>query len=222
MKKSLLIATLITLNGSAMAMVDWTPYLKGMQNFGGDGCDIRGHSDIPEWNADVFLGQKNGKYLKSNMPKALQNSVSKYTAKRSPYQDPYADTTFYDVDIQLKNAVAFNKPITRITSKWGNTYKFTVHFSDGNFAGIKPQFYMTVNDTKYPVGSNKYWAYDAGDSYGSYYSISQAQYNKLKNGEDVAVIAIHDNGWHTNDFGEYSLNFNSKNKTISCHFRFFE
>lgn len=128
MLKSVLFTALAVISLPVAAKsVDWTPYLKGMQN----GCDLQDlygngvktlsytsddYANEDDDVSDLFglSGQRpsGGEPMygkKSNMPKALQPSVSKYQIKDG-----------YTVNVYLKNAVAFGQPIHRISFSNGD------------------------------------------------------------------------------------------------------
>lgn len=219
MLKSILVVVLLMASGSAMAKsVDWTPYLKGMQ----ESCDIN-YGDLVELFGD-------GK--KSKMPKKLQPSVAKYML------EPHEKTS-----VQLKNATAFGQPITRIVFEHPETsyVSLTVYFANSNFTKIKPQLFLKLEDEKYSVGTNKAWSMLARetsemDEHGypivkyshSPISIKQAQVikNSRKNGGDYGkfdgLAYIDNNGWFRDIEGgegesSYSgLSFDVKKKSVMC------
>lgn len=234
MLKSMLALTLFVISSSVVAKsIDWTPYLKGMQ----DSCDLQdiykdgiietpidsdndGVIDYVDGDNDLMklLGMPEGeKGKKSNMPKALQPSVSKYHSKEGGW----------GVDIHLKNAMAFGQPINRINLSYEAGTNLKVYFNNTNFSKLKPQFTLDVDGNKYPVGSNKAWEMTAHENphtntfTPTYKSITSAQAKALsQNNTDVyerGLIIINKNGWSEEWYvGGSGLTFDVKNKHISC------
>ena len=216
MIKSVLAVALIVISMPVTAKgVDWTPYLKGMQNE----CDLK------SINANSVIGLSKGdirQFKKSNMPKALQPSVASYKVVGE------------GVDIRLKNAVAFGQPIYRIAERdegWSN--EFVVYFSNANFTKIKPQFTMTINNQKYPVGTEKSWFFtikynDDTEELTYVYrntNMTSAQtqkvLKKINNDEtgdyDDGLALVNKDGWSYNSpLGGSGLRFDTKTKSISC------
>lgn len=212
MLKPILIAGLLGVNLSAWA-VDWTPYLKSMQNE----CDFS-IINVPT----KALGDGN----KTNIPKSLQPSIVSYAH------------TDEKTDVRLKNATAFGQPITRVVTGYlnGDTFFLTVHFANANFTQIKPQFSIDVDGKSYVVGTKQAWGVtytetDQIDEDGepvidtSYTPISQQQKQQvqrhLSNDDQAAfdaLLEIHENGWRY-DTGKVftSLSFDGKNNSLSCH-----
>lgn len=134
---------------SATAAVDWTPYLKGMQ----DHCSY----DSKEFWQALGFGYPAGEPQKAKTPKALQASVSGYSVKEKK-KLRNGDDHYLDIIIKLKNATAFGEPITKVHYYIGyEFYGLEVTFANNNFTRLKPRFTMTYDGKKYPVGSNKYW-----------------------------------------------------------------
>lgn len=215
MKKLVLVMALIALNGSAMAVVDWTPYLKTMQ----DSCtkpnieQIFGLVETTDeyGGTDYVLKQ-------SKIPKELKASIYKFNESSPHY-----------IDVQLKNAVAFGHPIKSIAYIEEAGYSFTVYFANNNFTQAKANFFFTVNGKKHPVGIHKYWHvtrhYDeqTDTSTSTYKSINKTQYLKydkqIEKGDNnnLNIANIDNNGWY--EGGYYSgrgLSFDTKEKSIKC------
>lgn len=226
MLKSVLFTALAVISLPVAAKsVDWTPYLKGIQN----GCDLQdiyangvkydrdGNPRVDDYDVSDLLGlggqrpsgeePMSGK--KSKMPKALQPSVSKYQIK---------DGT---VNVYLKNAVAFGQPIHRISYEvpW-MAESFTIYFSNANFTKLKPQFYAIVDNKKYPIGKEKHWiaVFDEKTDETTYKSITAAQAKKLKAIGNGHIISITANGWSEEIEYYYGnkLTFDTKTKSIAC------
>ncbi len=196
----------------AFAATDWTNYLKGMQ----DGCKIPN---------DTL--QK-----KTTIPKTLHTSITKYTTKAGGDGEK-------SVDIRLKNATAFGKPITRIVldnGDWFYSRKFHVYFNDGNFSKLKSKFSVKVDNQSYAVGAQKAWRIIIEEDQDGnmintqvisvpYKGSNTNSYKKLMS-DGGTLVVIHENGWWNDDISwgdEGSVDkliFDSKNKRISCEFAF--
>ena len=247
MIKPVLAVALIVISMPVMAKsVDWTPYLKGMQ----DGCNLEdlyqngvkkfavdsdgdGVADGESTDYDLLdlIGVGYGSYgmdhtaikkaKKSNMPKVLQPSVAKYTTKKI---GDYGAR----IDIHLKNAVAFGQRITRIVYGSNHAgevetyYTFTLYFANKDFSKIKSKFYVTINGKKHFIGEKKKWElsdWKDSDS-GVDLIFTEIPFNtKSKSYSDMEAI-ISQNYWHIisrSDAWEGGfLEFNTKNRSISC------
>lgn len=191
---------------------DWSNFLKGVQK----GCDF----NLDEHSLNQKLQKKSG------IPQALQKDITKYTAKTG------ADA-YKSVDVQLKNATAFGKPITRIVldnSEWGYS-AIHLYFTDGNFTKIKSSFTTKVEGKTYAVGTKKAWVFVGEDEdiqatsvpYKGNKPNNYASYDATNRG---GAIVVHENGWwhDSMSYGNYGmiteLSFDSKAKRISCESAF--
>lgn len=218
MLKPILIAGLLGVNLSAWAVVDWTPYFKGMKNE----CDFE--------TLEPFITGKN------KIPKKLQPSITKYIG--GAYNNE-------KTDIRLKNATAFGQPITRIVIEHPETAygSLTIYFANASFTKLKSQFTVNVNGTRHAVGKAQAWGITGiptgkTDEYGtpimklSYTPISQQQMQKIEknywSGEAKETsgfdggLGITNDGFsifHPNNVDisfQIKLTFDAKNKSITC------
>lgn len=213
MTKYLISALILFCTSPALAVTDWTNYLKGMQN---------------ECNYPNKTLQK-----KSTIPKSLHKSIIKYSTQIGADEQK-------SVDIRLKEATAFGKPITRIVldnTEFGSS-TFHVYFKDGNFAKLKPKFFVKVNGKNYTAGERRAWQLDGSYDDKSlsnpkalsipYRGNNSKNYRKLVTDDSNGMTfwITHDNGWwrsylHGADDDDYifstGLDFDSKNKRISCY-----
>lgn len=132
------VLSFITLLATAMhshaSPVDWTPYLKSMQN----SCDRSGLEKLMKTYSST-----------KKLPKELTSSVV----------DIEEDSIFY-FEAKLKNAAAFGYPLVGIEYNMsGNgTYSTNLIFKDVSFMKALPSFYVTSgNGKKHPAGTQKLW-----------------------------------------------------------------
>ena len=117
-------------------ITDWTFYLAPMQ----EGC--------------------NYPYMSSNVPYALKKSVDSVYTKGNPEMEG-DEVTYY---FNLKNAVAFGYPITRVEYLQGYEWShLKVVFADSSFTRLRPSFKLPKTDEYASVEKNNSSGYELGD-----------------------------------------------------------
>lgn len=128
------IALLAISMSSHASSVDWTPYLKSMQN----SCDMSGLDKLMETYSDT-----------KKLPKGLASSVVEIEESGISY-----------FNVKLKNATAFGYPLAEIeySMSMNGTYGTHLIFKDASFMKLVPSFYVTSdNGKKHPAGTQKLW-----------------------------------------------------------------
>lgn len=135
MKTKVIIVTgLSILCLNAQASVDWTPYLKPMQN----GCE------------DLAIRENFPKSLPKVYQKAITATKFKGNLNLEKGDQQYSYTYY------LKDSVAFGKPITAIQMLYGYEWGHTeVFFKDSSFVALRPQFKLPKPDPENPESINK-------------------------------------------------------------------
>lgn len=128
-------------------------------------------------------------YFESNLlPHHLQNSIDKNIRSERGF------------NLELKNAYAFNSELYQIYGNifWGDVY-VKLHFNDDNFMKSLPQFYYYNNGAVGKIFATPYVIErEINDGLGSNYQ-------------------THPHGYSVYDAGmEVQLEFNPRNKTITC------
>lgn len=120
---------------STAQVTDWTFYLAPMQQ----GCEYP--------------------YMSSNVPQVLKKSVDSVYKKSDPEMD---EVTYY---FNLKNAVAFGYPITRVEYLQGYEWShLKVVFADSSFTQLRPSFKLPeLKDEYMSVEKNNNDGYELGD-----------------------------------------------------------
>jgi len=127
---------------STAQVTDWTFYLAPMQQ----GCNHPNMSD--------------------NVPLVLKKSVDSVKRKGNPELEG-DEVTYY---INLKNAVAFGYPITRVEYLQGYEWShLKVVFADNRFTNLRSSFKLPKDDGDMAITRNDSKGYDV-ESYG-YYSL---------------------------------------------------
>ncbi len=195
-----ILATILGFSTSSFA-ADWTNYLKSMQ----DSCKIA--------SIEKSINKK------SDIPKNLHSSISKYSVKNNMFDAK-------DADIRLKNATAFGQPISRITHTISSEGReLTVYFKNNHFINLKPKFSINFDGKNHAVGSKKAWLIYSESEDGTPQKIMNVPYQGengeyFNNQEDWnMVLTIDDMGWSYGgtEYGSYDfLEFNKQQKTITC------
>ena len=121
---------------STAQVTDWTFYLAPMQQ----GCNHPNMSD--------------------NVPLVLKKSVDSVKRKGNPELEG-DEVTYY---INLKNAVAFGYPITRVEYLQGYEWShLKVVFADSSFTRLRPSFKLPKTDEYASVEKNNSSGYELGD-----------------------------------------------------------
>ena len=215
MLKFILTIAILTVSSSVAAKsIDWTPYLKWMQ----DSCNFNNSNNIKD------------KLDEGKIPKALKPSVVKRTRNTNKTR------------VQLKNAIAFGQPINRIEIEHPETSysAFTVYFANNNFTKIKPNFFLRFDNKQYAVGSDKAWGVitkesEKIDKHGypirdeTYVLLSKQEREKFRKSQEPyhsisnfdGLVYVDSTGWFKDDNyqGEQeSLFFEHKTRSVTCSY----
>lgn len=203
----------ILLAGSASA-TDWTPYLSSIKH----NCNVEKiHSTL---FTDTFANKK--------LPQALHADLVKRTGKIDN------DSGSGKVVLQLKNATAFGQPLNKISYLvHDNHAEWHFHFANGDFIKLLPTFYTGESKHTKAAGTEYFWLIESKFNNNDTISVVSAQNRPYKDagkwwGGELNITPSNDShaliGHQSTktgfifgtSFGNTTLSFNPKSKTISC------